>query len=164
MIKFDKAQVSNYKVHYHAWKKTEENSWLFINELLLSAWCIIIVQVSLHLTSLWMWFPLEARRNFGWTEIDRSPMTSFEVVKTRGQGQVVLLYCLIIHWKISQRSIYGLYNKKAPFLGDLENVPDTINNSRFIISWNYSFHRMTINFPVLSPVCCIFQPKLLHFV
>ena len=28
------------------------------------------------------------------------------------------------------------------------------------ISSNYSFHRMTVDFPVLSPVCCVFHLKV----
>ena len=59
------------------------------------------------------------------------------------------------------RSTYGYsYNKSAPFFCNFFQRPKrTID----FIFQNYSFHPMTINFPVLSPVCYIFYFNVVAF-
>ena len=39
----------------------------------------------------------------------------------------------------NERSIYGLYIKSAPFIGDLKKIPETKNNSLFYILKLYFF-------------------------
>ena len=56
-----------------------------------------------------------------------------------------------------------VFKKTAPFLGNSENFPDANNVTVDFKSWLYTFLCMTINFPVLSPVCYIFQFKDVAF-
>ena len=63
--------------------------------------------------------------------------------------------------------MYGLYNKTVPFLGDLENVPETVINSQFyILKLHFVFFsshddRFSLSCPQFI---AYFTSKLLHFV
>ena len=51
---------------------------------------------------------------------------------------------------------------KRPLLGDLKMFQRQSPTVDFIYS-NYSFHRMTIDFPVLFPMYCVFHLKVVVF-
>ena len=56
---------------------------------------------------------------------------------------------LVPFW--SQRSIYGLYIKSAPFFGDLNFVPETKNNNRFyVLKLLFLFYDNRFSWPVTS--------------
>ena len=58
-----------------------------------------------------------------------------------------------------QRGIYDLHNKTAPFIRQFRKF----SRHKDFKFWMYTFHRMTVNFLVRSPVCYIFHFKVVAF-